>query len=88
MFLLVSVSFLYHLYILAKTSLSNFYVFYSDVMSWLQVAEGLGKRGVAQTWRILSRLYCDNHTDFQHLGFLPPQSGLQSQLSSRVVSII
>ncbi|XP_065918943.1 GATOR2 complex protein WDR24-like [Dysidea avara] len=51
-----------------------------------KVAEGLGKRGVAQTWRILSRLYCDNHTDFQHLGFLPPQSGLQSQLSSRVFS--
>ena len=43
--------------------------------------------GVAQTWRMLSLLYCDKQTDLQQLGFLPPHSGLQSQLSYRVVSM-
>lgn len=53
-----------------------------------KIAQGLGKMGVAQTWRMLSLLYCDNQTDLQQLGFLPPQSGLQSQLSYRVVRYI
>lgn len=50
-----------------------------------QIAQGLQKRGVAQTWRMLSLLYCDKQTDLQQLGFLPLQSGLLSQLSYRVV---
>ena len=57
-----------------------------SLLACTQIAQGLGKRGVAQTWRMLSLLYCDKQTDLQQLGFLPPlQSGLLSQLSYRVV---
>lgn len=54
----------------------------------MQIAQGLEKIGVAQTWRMLSLLYCDKQTDLHQLGFLPPQSDILSQLSYRVVGII